>query len=153
MQIKTKYNLGEQVYPIRLGRHSEHIKCKICEGKGEVTINNTEKIISCPECYGQGGRTVWLNDKWGVCVGSIGYIGKISVEIYDKAYEEGKREYRYMLDSTGVGGGTLWKEDMLFTTKEEAEKECEIRNNSSEKKVEQPSYLQQGGSKRKRKTK
>ena len=41
-----------------------------------------------------------------------------------------KEEYTYILKSTGVGSGTLWNENDLFSSSEEAQNECDIRNAS-----------------------
>ena len=133
MNIKTKYNLKDFVYPISQGGYDEFIKCETCEGRGIVNVNNTEKTIHCPDCWGDGGHKEWKADNWYVHEESCGRVGRIGVEIYDKKYYDGKKEYMYMLDSTGVGSGTVWNEDCLFPSAEEAQAECNKRNLSRNK--------------------
>ena len=93
------------------------------DGRTIINVNNTKKTRRCPDCGGNGGHREWECDKWHVCNKSCGRIGKIIVEIYD-----GKEEYKYMLDSTGVGSGTLWSEDVLFLNEIDAQIECNKRN-------------------------
>lgn len=128
MKIETKYNLGDHVYPIVRSGYNGFKICETCNGNGSVTINKTEKTISCPDCYGRGGAEQWIEERWMVDYNSFGMIGKFSVEMYQKKY---KREDRiwYMLDSTGVGSGANWEEKNVFKSIEEANDECDRRNN------------------------
>lgn len=145
MKITTKHNLKDFVYPISQGGYySEFISCKTCEGKGTISVNNTEKIIRCPDCCGSGGHKEWKADKWYVCKESYGQIGRVIVEIYDEKYYDGKKEYKYMLDSTGIG--TLWAEDSLFASVGDAQAECDKKNLLNSSKDKRPSYVQKGGS-------
>ncbi len=146
MKITTKYDLKDFVYPIKQGGYDEFINCETCEGKGIINVNNTKKTILCPVCWGHRGHKKWKADKWYVCKESYGQIGKVVVEIYDKKYHDGKKEYKYMLDSTGVGSGTLWYEDRLFASVEDAQAECNRKNLLNSSKDERPSYVQKGGS-------
>lgn len=53
-------------------------------------------------------------------------IGKIEIEEYAPKYKERyKSEVKYMLEETGVGSGTLWREDRLFATYDDAKEFCE----------------------------
>lgn len=127
MEIKTKFNLNDTVYPII--RHVYNIvkECETCSGLGTVKINNTDKKITCPDCYGRGEHEEWMPEKW-VLSKYIGKIGKVYVELYAKKYTSHKDTYGYMLSSTGIGSGTCWREEDLFLSSEEAIKECELRN-------------------------
>lgn len=130
MDIKTKYNFGELVYPISY--KTEEIKvfhnCPLCKDKGLVMLNNQE--YTCPECRGytyhiEDGDIEWYVTK------DQGKIGRIGVEFYASKYEGkygNESTIKYMLDSTGIGSGTLWKEEDLFLSLEEAQAECEKRN-------------------------
>lgn len=130
MEIKTKFNLNETVFPIVRHGYNGVKQCETCSGLGTVKINNTEKKITCPECYGRGGHKEWIAERW-VLSTDVGIIGKIDVELYAKRYTSHKDEYRYMLSSTGVGSGTCWKEEDLFSSSDEALKECELRNSTA----------------------
>ena len=126
MIINTKYNLGDLVYQLRT--RTEHIKvatnCPVCKDTGFVEMVGEEYV--CPAC---NGNIYHINygDLESYTDGDSGRIGKVAVDIYDREYKDND-EYEYMLDSTGVGSGVCWKEENLFSSKEEAQMECDIRN-------------------------
>ena len=122
MEIKTKYDLGQMVYGV--GCCSEQIKepCQVCGGKGSIELNG--KSYECPECYGDGYKSHLTAKNWHIVANS--HIGKVSVEIIKGHYVE-----YYMLNSTGVGSGSLWHRDLLFATKKDAEAECAKRNENA----------------------
>ena len=130
MEIKTKFNLDDTVYPIVRHGYDGVKMCETCNGTGIVKINNKDKEITCPDCYGRGGHKQWVLERW-VLSDDIGKIGKVEVALYSKKYPDHKDEHRYMLSSTGVGSGTLWYESDLFISSDEAIKECELRNSVS----------------------
>lgn len=128
MEIKSKFNLGDSVY--RIDRYSERVykKCPICDGVGYAMVG--EHRFTCTECNGCGGEYEYDPPVYHVN-NEIGIIGRVQVTIYGKEWVERDMqecEITYMLDVTGVGSGTLHPEDQLFLTKEEAQAECDIRN-------------------------
>lgn len=131
MTIKTKYNLGDFVYTVSIKKSRIKIpnNCPVCKDEGQVKLN--EKSYTCPECRGYTYTTKEGKDEWYVndCEG---HIGKIDVEMYHSIYVNGDQrqasKIKYMLDTTGVGTGTVWREKNLFPSKEEAETECIKRN-------------------------
>lgn len=126
MEIKTKYNYNQWVFPIMFYREEKWIPCKSCNTTGEIALADGE-VIYCPKCYGKRGKEEYLPVKWMIVYELYGQIKNIRVNLYsNKKY--GESEYTYMLSSTGVGSGTLWKEDELFLTEEEAQIECDRRN-------------------------
>ena len=127
MEITTKFNLGDYVYPIIRSGYNGFKKCETCGGNGYVTIKENGKEIDCPECYGEGGHEEWISERWMVSSESLGMVGKVSAELY---YDDdnGQSRYTYMLSSTGIRSGTVWYEKDLFLTKEEAQTECDLRN-------------------------
>ena len=129
MEITTKFNLGQEVYPIRSFRKEVTDPCPTCDGVGVVVIAGKE--YRCPECYGSGTNTHLEPQKWQVINEYASKVGKVSVELYAERYHNRKGnedQIRYMIEATGVGGGSLWNEDDLFATIEEAQAECERRN-------------------------
>ena len=127
MEITTKFNLGQKVYPIRSFRKELITTCPICDGIGEVTIAGKE--YTCPECYGSGTRTHVEPQKWQVINEYISKIGKIAVELYAEPYQKRNHDrILYMLEASGVRSGSFHNEDDLFATIEEALAECERRN-------------------------
>lgn len=119
MKIKTKYNLGQDVYTIIHLNKQIKEKCPVCNGTGHVTLNGNQ--YQCPECYGQGIKVEWTSSGWTVDQSS--QIGRIDVSVKDDVYKES-----YMLKYSGIDSGTIWDVGDLFSTREEAEKECEKRN-------------------------
>lgn len=130
MEIKTKFSIGDFVYVIKKFGENKYMGCKACNGKGG--IYNEGNYFKCNTCYGSGGKYVWVAESWKVAYKKT-KVGKICVEIYNKKYykdnpERKDREICYMVEATGVGSGTIWPENQIFKTLQEAEKECEIRN-------------------------
>ena len=54
MTIKTKFNVGDQVFIIRRKSGSYHTGCQTCGGTGKVHIRETDEEINCPSCDGKG---------------------------------------------------------------------------------------------------
>lgn len=128
MKIETKYSLGDFVYPINTRFESVKvpINCPVCNDKGKVELN--DKSYTCPECRGYTYHTVDGDIKWYI-TDYKGHVGKINLGLYDNKYKHSNHdEIRYMLDSTGVDSGSLWDEENLFLTKEDAQLECDRRN-------------------------
>lgn len=127
MEIKTKFNLGEVVYPIRNYRREVTTVCSTCDGIGEVTLAG--KGYRCPECSGSGSMTYFEPVGWRPIEEFASAIGKVSVEMYANQYHENNEDrIRYMLKATGVGSGNMWSEDDLFASMAEAQEECDRRN-------------------------
>ena len=140
MLIETKYNLGDIVYPIHKTCEQIWIPCKSCGETGIITYNDGEQD-KCPKCWGEKGRVEWQSTKWML-------IDNYPKEVKNKAIERGdhvwfppfkigqvrveqeknSKEVQYMCVETGVGSGTIWNEDQLFLSKEEAQLECDKKN-------------------------
>lgn len=137
MKINTKFGINDTVYLIRKDNEQKWVKCPACSGSGRIMLLDKKDRI-CPECYGNGGKTISLDLKWLV-VGSL-TIGKVSASIENiesdgdfsniGSYKEGadKYKYQYMAYETGIGSGSCYYEDHLFLDEEEAQTECDIRN-------------------------
>lgn len=134
MIVQTKFSLGDKVFPV--ARTTEYVKrdCVRCGGKGELALVEGG-ALPCPNRYaGQescnGGQvTLGVLSPWQPSR-DVGFVGKVSVIRYASRHAN---QYthdgnEYMLDSTGVGSGRVWKEDDLFSTPEEAQTECDRRN-------------------------
>lgn len=53
MNIKTKFNVGDQVFIIKQKDDISHTDCKICGGTGKVHIRETCGELDCPSCNGK----------------------------------------------------------------------------------------------------
>lgn len=125
MIIETKFNLNDKVYYIRKSMASIFIKCKRCKGKGSLELLEGGSV-GCPDCYSRGGESKLIPDQWMIS-SFPSPIGKIGV-IYYRKKEKRKPEHKYMIESTGIGSGSVYHEKDLFKRKRDAEKECVIRN-------------------------
>lgn len=137
MEIKTKFNFGQRVQAIVLRFEQYKEICPICEGEGHFLYKN--RIIDCqePGCWGEGYITKTKSKQWYVpkdekSEWSNFVIQKIVVELYDpnnKKLSGNKSRICYAFDSSG----TMWDENDCFASIEEAQKECDIRNQNLEK--------------------
>ena len=137
MIIETKFSINDVVWAIHLGRRKSWIICEACEGAGKITLKD-KKPHCCPVCYGRFGKTEYFETEWSVQTSLT--IGEVQAKITNITkddifenvghYEEGKdkRKVDYMAYETGVGSGTMWPEEVLFPTREEAQAECDKRN-------------------------
>lgn len=124
MEITTKFNLNDIVYPIEICENSYiYGICPSCSGSGVVTIksgvNQSIKQLSCSNCVGVGEIK---KEKW------VNYIGKerIVKEIVIKSSAIiGTTSIRYLLN---FSHSDLYREEDIFTSSEEAQKECDRRN-------------------------
>jgi hypothetical protein len=146
MKIETKFNLGQLVYPIAQRPGEKFVKCETCLGIGEIIINATGKERICPDCYGRRGSTEYQALEWNVCNEYASHIGKVNIELYDDEYKD-KNRYAYMISATGIGSGTIWYEENLFASREEAQAECDLRNNESPQ-MEKPPTTRAGGNRK-----
>jgi len=125
MKLESKYDLGDKVFWIQKRQTTVHYTCKFCEGEKKVTGANNQKR-NCPDCYGYGQKTKPGPIKWQVHEQEL-TIGQVRIKVvanYILHYED---ETDYMCLETGVGSGSIYREEDLFPTKEEAEAECKKR--------------------------
>lgn len=126
MTVETKFDLGQSVYIIHESCGNKQVDCKPCSGKGGIF--NDDVYFQCSKCYGSGKVTKHESFGWRV-VYEKAKVGKINIELTHPKYKEySKRRIHYMVDATGVGSGSLWSEDNIFSTLEEAQQECDKRN-------------------------
>lgn len=137
MNIESKFGLNDTVYVIGFDHKQEWVVCSACAGSGKISLKDGRER-SCPECYGRLGNNVYLEQEWQVK--NTLTIGEVRVSIkniksdgdFDNVghFEEGctEKKVQYMAYETGIGCGTLWSEENLFNTREEAKLECKKRN-------------------------
>ncbi len=129
--FETKLALGQEAWGIGSRRFERQIRCTPCRGTGAIEIEGEQ--LTCPKCHGRSKHPQYAGDK--CVVDSHGRVGSIEINVV----AEGRRHHHdngtclqvtYMLDATGVGSGTLWRQEKLFASREEAEAECARRNSS-----------------------
>ena len=124
MKVETRFSCGDEIWTIYSEQTYRKVDCLTCERSGEVTIG-AEKFI-CPKCHGQSKHDKYVGNLW-----HIGYNSRVGQVTYEHrvgtGYEDGVK-IEYMIVATGVGSGTLYKEDNVFASREEAQSVCDARN-------------------------
>lgn len=122
MIILTKFSIGDSVWIVCKHRGKKFVTCPICKGTGEILIQG--KDYTCPECYGNKGYDEYtkLDQHF---VDYSGVVGEITVRIHN---HEKDNKIQYMIDSTGIGSGSLWDEKQVFGSQEEALAYCNMKN-------------------------
>ena len=115
-----QYRLGDEVWKLQVHNRRRERVCDVCEGSGRVAVTGTDKKAYCPEGCSLGKLYEDDPTKYWEIVPLT--IGKVSVEQYAN-----KVEIEYMAHQTGVGSGTIHKEDDLFVTVADAETEAQKR--------------------------
>lgn len=129
MEIKTKFNFGDRVYPIYHGKEDYREECPICKGKGTVFL--VEKHYDCPGegCYGNGYVNKCRDSKWFTSkeLSDSFVIQKIGIELHNPNNKKHShnRSWTYVM---AANSGNMLDENNCFISKEEAEKECIKRN-------------------------
>jgi len=141
MRIDTKFDLGAVVHLIRQGRREEWVVCVFCNGEGMIAGANGD-YGNCPKCYGRKGHTEYHETKWFIEERLT--LGQVSVTIQTRNTDgepsiytnygkrAGSRTENYMAYETGIGSGSIYYAPDLFATTEDAEAECERRNEASD---------------------
>lgn len=137
MNLITKFGLNDKVVGITRDCVSKWVSCPACNGTGVFSGAN-KKEYRCSECYGQKGKPVYGPVAW--IISRTLTIGEVKAAIKNITpngmfcnighYEEGKdqMETEYMAYETGIGSGRIYHERDLFSTVEEAQEECNKRN-------------------------
>ena len=123
--LVPKYKIGQEVYVVSSTHDSKrvHRQCDVCNSTGKVKIQGSDEKYICPYCHG-----LMDTEHYGYKYVIAYYgakIGKIVTEEYAKKYKKHKSRITYMLEETGVGSGTIWNENRLFSTEDEAKEFCE----------------------------
>lgn len=125
-----KFELKQAVYAVQKATQTEWKDCTFCNSTGILTGQDGSCVV-CPRCYGKLGETKFKELKWIVNQIPM-HIGQIRVEYTDKPWcmnlQPAPVQIQYMCAETGVRGGTLWSEDRLFATYEEAKDAAELLN-------------------------
>jgi len=132
MELKTKFNIGDNVIGISLYSKEVFVSCPTCDGMGEITIK--DKKFECPDCYGQCGNTEYKQKEWNTADEEgimSGYNNVIKIDI-DITKEETRIRYLLGRKYSKSYCGTLWDENDLFENVEDAELECSRRNEELE---------------------
>lgn len=124
MEIKTKFNVGDEIWTIK--QVNKNIKCPKCKGNSKELIGNIE--YHCANCYGTGKELTqeleWIVQKENPCK-----ITRIRV-----LQEENKIYINYLGGTDVFNSDHLGEEQDCFATQAEAQAECNRRNNGNNNK-------------------
>lgn len=123
--INLKFNIGDKAYIIRTttGLNNLHVTCPVCNGTGKFTSPVTGATHDCPGVNGyickDGIVHVEWNNYYYVDEGIVSsiYIGNDSIH--------------YSLSMPEFDFDTYTENDM-YTTRQEAQLECDRRNSKNE---------------------
>lgn len=143
MDLKSKYSIGDTVYQAVVLDTVEKLQCPDCLGTQEWKVilpSGETHTTNCQRCRDTWEHelprmavTDWRADVRKLTIGSVRFD---SYERYDKYHDP----YTYMCKETGVGSGNVYRENQLYSTKEEALREAEttvlINRTEREKKAD-----------------
>lgn len=129
--ITTKFDVGDTVWHASLTTTKHQHKCPDCLGSGKWAAESPAGatfVVSCPRCTDiyMSNRSLSLNyAQWTpqvskLTIGSVRANTVISGEAYDSGHQ-------YMCLETGIGSGSIYREDDLFSTEEAARAQGEAR--------------------------
>jgi hypothetical protein len=113
--MTNKYNIGDEVYLLLEKYNTDVIPCVTCEGLGNLkTVSGVE--VKCAQCGGRGSTRHGYNTQ---------EVLKYKIEIEAIAIIYNNICYTNYYDNSE----TKWFEEKdMFLTKEEAQAECDKRN-------------------------
>ena len=120
--IETKYSVGDVVYFASTISTRKRHDCPDCLGSRKWSAQSPAGGVfefGCPRCAApyQNDRDLSLDyTAYEPTAGRL-TIGSVQVNTAPGAYDSGNR---YMCRETGVGSGTIYNEDRLFETEEDA---------------------------------
>lgn len=116
---EPKFRMGEKVWCCWPSRRQVKVDCPDCLGKKRwkaITPAGEEFEVSCPRCSGGYSTVTRLGyDEPEMCVREL-HIGSIEF----RSTNELGQQYAYMCRETGIGSGSVYYEDALYHTREEA---------------------------------
>jgi hypothetical protein len=123
MIIETKYGIGDKVWFARTETERRQHPCPDCNGTKQwkaISPAGEEYDFSCPRCSASYSGKHEMSLAYSAYTTSVRQltIGSIRHDTYKDGFSSGTE---YMCVETGVGGGSVYKEGQLFSTKEGAE--------------------------------
>ena len=130
MNITTQHDLGDEVCVIYNTNKQVWEGCSFCKGVGEVKGNDGTHE-RCPRCHQRRGKYTYEPTAWKITVW-VGHVASIRSEVSEPDRVGTSEGIRYMLRETGCPSGTLHPGENVFATVEEAQAECERRNEEAQ---------------------
>lgn len=120
--IETKYSVGDKVFHASTTTTAKQHPCPDCLGEREWNVTSPaggEYTIGCPRCSARFLSDADLSLTYTAHVPSVQpmTIGSVQYNSVPSGWDSGAR---YMCRETGVGSGSVYNEDRLFSTEEDA---------------------------------
>jgi len=143
---EPKFNMGQTVYFATTEQESKQHSCPDCFDikKWKVTSPAGEIFeTNCPRCNNQYASRDIPSLTYYVTVPKIAKLTVGKIEATTFLQWEGDRNFvRYMCNETGVGSGSIYEEDKLFATFEEAKTRAdEMAREKTETEAATPSAM------------
>lgn len=121
-----RFAIGDLAYALTLYRENVTRTCPVCDGAGDVEVSGSEYRARCPEPACRRGKIVTSANVLHASIRML-TIRQVRTETTARANRAidsrvvlVDHEVGYMASETGVGSGTVWPEDRLFATREDA---------------------------------
>jgi hypothetical protein len=120
--IETKYSVGDKVFYANITTEKKQHPCPDCKGSRAWAVSSPaggEYTIPCPRCAARflNDRDLSLDYSAFTPFATRMTIGSVQFNSATSSWDSGAR---YMCAETGVGSGSVYPEDRLFLTEEEA---------------------------------
>jgi len=122
MKIETQFSIGDKVFSIIHATRSVDLPCPACKGEGKIKYPD-DTLRSCSECYGHKTKREYVQGHW-----YIEGLYTIGLVRFQEPKRDDTHNESYMCVETGVGSGSVYYGDRLFTEQEAAQAECDKRN-------------------------
>lgn len=119
MQINTKFCVGDVVYVCKNNSTKELETCKICDGKGAITVK--DESFCCPKCH--GGKFTYTK-KVKKFKPEKRIIKRVIVSITENNGNTQIHEKYDCETSSGKNRSVALYRNIMFDTLEEAEARC-----------------------------
>ena len=132
MKYEAKFELGQRVFGI-VHHHDVRriVKCPTCDHTGKIIVKDQEFI--CPNCKGEATKPQRVEEgRWLPSWDGEGHVTLIEIE-HRGASRIWSREPELTIKYQIANYCSVWNEDVLFASKEEAQSECDRRNGDPSK--------------------
>lgn len=131
MQIETKYNFGDVVWWASTQDGTTSMPCPECGGAGRLKVASlidAHRTVNCPTCAGSGAIRTYAVKPYvreltlaQVRITRTCSPGLPGMEFWSNYAAQNGGDEWYMAVETGVGSGSLYPAEYLYTSREAAE--------------------------------
>ena len=131
--ITTKYSIGDEVWHATTHMETKRHPCPDCLGEGRwkaISPAGTEYSFGCPRCVASYTSYNNISLKYAAYAPSARRLTIGSVR-YNSNPHSSESGTEYMCHETGVGSGSVYYENKLFETEEEALAAAQLMANNA----------------------